>query len=448
MKENQENEMLVIDEADVEPLEALSQRSHHSHHSSHSHSSHHRHHKHRKFRKLRKFFKKYNKICKIVAIVLLILLVSAVAVLVDRNVGNFGEDISSNPKYNSFNMQEGYIYVGLPADKDKFQITGDAAQSYIDADINVTVNQIVLQNQKHEKSLDIGKPVTLNFDVNFKSVDLKIASSKVEVSESSSFEKSFFVSLSESYSANIWNLKTGTKYFYKLHLTLSNGEELSYNGTFETAQGIRFMNISGIGNVRDIGGWKTANGKVINQGLLYRGTELDGAVEKGYKIDDSAKELMLEQLNIKFDMDLRAEANHVQGIYILGPDVKHKYYSSAAYGGLFTDGGENALKEIFKDLSNKNNYPMYVHCTYGRDRTGTVCYILGALLGMSENDLIKEYELSGLFYGSASRSDISTLYGGLLSYEGNNLQQKTENYLLSIGVTKAEINSIKNIFLS
>ena len=34
------------------------------------------------------------------------------------------------------------------------------------------------------------------------------------------------------------------------------------------------------------------------------------------------------------------------------------------------------------------SYPIYMHCTYGMDRTGTMCYLLGALLGMSEEDIV------------------------------------------------------------
>lgn len=31
---------------------------------------------------------------------------------------------------------------------------------------------------------------------------------------------------------------------------------------------------------------------------------------------------------------------------------------------------------------------MNIHCTYGLDRTGTMCYLLDELLGMPEEDII------------------------------------------------------------
>ena len=105
------------------------------------------------------------------------------------------------------------------------------------------------------------------------------------------------------------------------------------------------------------------------------------------------------------------------------------------------------MKDIFTDLANPANYPMYLHCTYGRDRTGTVCYLLEALLGVSEEDLIDEYELSALFYFSADTDAINSMKLTLDTYEGNTTKEKVENYLLECGVTMEQMDSIREIFL-
>ena len=39
---------------------------------------------------------------------------------------------------------------------------------------------------------------------------------------------------------------------------------------------IRIIKISGVNNVRDIGGWTTSDGKRVRYGLIIRGGELDG----------------------------------------------------------------------------------------------------------------------------------------------------------------------------
>ena len=37
---------------------------------------------------------------------------------------------------------------------------------------------------------------------------------------------------------------------------------------------------------------------------------------------------------------------------------------------------------------------MYFHCAGGADRTGTLAFLIEALVGVSENDLSKDYELT------------------------------------------------------
>jgi hypothetical protein len=94
-----------------------------------------------------------------------------------------------------------------------------------------------------------------------------------------------------------------------------------------------------------------------------------------------------------------------------------------------------------------------MHCTAGADRTGSVVYILQALLGVSELECAQGYEFTSFsIYGLRGESDphngnrYKEMKEMLQAYPGNNLQEKTENYLLSIGVTETEIYNIKAIF--
>ena len=95
-----------------------------------------------------------------------------------------------------------------------------------------------------------------------------------------------------------------------------------------------------------------------------------------------------------------------------------------------------------------------MHCTGGADRTGTVAFLFNALLGVSEAELIQDYEIT-TFSIYNTRSTQSGAYAEmfqeflnkLYTYEGETLSQKTENYMLSIGVTQAEIDSIRIIML-
>ncbi len=70
-------------------------------------------------------------------------------------------------------------------------------------------------------------------------------------------------------------------------------------------------------------------------------------------------------------------------------------------------------------MADRENYPIYLHCTYGNDRTGTICYLLEALLGVRDEDLLKEYRLSVTYYGRRlSLASINSLASQIQQYPG------------------------------
>ena len=109
--------------------------------------------------------------------------------------------------------------------------------------------------------------------------------------------------------------------------------------------------------------------------------------------------------------------------------------------------GNEKMREVFSALAVKENYPVYLHCSDGKDRTGMVCYLLEALLGVSEEDCKREWELSALANGDGNAEGVSQFIAKLNKVEGVTLKEKTETYLLSIGVKQDQIDSIRNIFL-
>ena len=77
-------------------------------------------------------------------------------------------------------------------------------------------------------------------------------------------------------SATITNLKVGKNYAWSITAIAGEKQHNSVESYFSTKDGIaRFINIDGLSNVRDCGGWTGLNGKKIKQGLLYRGEEFN-----------------------------------------------------------------------------------------------------------------------------------------------------------------------------
>ena len=105
--------------------------------------------------------------------------------------------------------------------------------------------------------------------------------------------------------------------------------------------------------------------------------------------------------------------------------------------------------KIFKILANRDAYPVYFHCHAGADRTGTVAALLKFMLGVSEDDVATDYELTSISpYGGRFRTH--EMYDSFLKYLltlGSTYKEAATNYLLSCGITEEEIQTLKDIYL-
>ncbi len=254
-----------------------------------------------------------------------------------------------------------------------------------------------------------------------------------------------YILSADNQSLAIDNLKTGTVYYYKVE---SQGNE--HLGSFKTAQSTRFLYFPGVHNTRDIGGYTTLDNKTVKQGYIIRGSEIDGLVLNSYYLNADHIEQIQSDFGFVFEMDLR-EQTLFSGRYVsrFGSETRHRFYTAPTYGEIFNDSYKQSLKDIFSDLANPKNYPIYIHCTYGADRTGTVIFLLQGLLNMSEQQMLTEYQLTAFRQSSyATNHYLDIVRNNLQGYEGDTIQEKIKNFLIEdIGVTEQEIESIRNILL-
>ena len=410
--------------------------SHHHHHSGEHHHSgghHHHHHSrgHHKSRRRRKKIKLNDKNRWWIIIGLLVVLIVVVTVFETIQTINSGEG-----EHDNVGITESTLTVEL-INSDGVLVK-DAVRKYLLTDLLNSYNSNVLLSSfsNHEGRLDEQVPVSIKFSTKYGNAILY----KIELAGNDRFDDSrisYFEGASGKYSFE--HLYSNTEYFYRVTAFTTSGVETSI-GRFKTADTPRILSIDGLSNVRDIGNWKTDSGKRIKQGLLIRGTELDGAVESGYHLTNKGLSELIDIYAIKTDIDLRADTP--LSMDALGSQVEHRYYDMVMYDGIFTESGKEKIRAVFSDLASPDNYPIYLHCTYGCDRTGTVCYLLEALLGVSKGDLLREYGLSNM-----NISLIKTVETGLGAYNGNSIKEQTEAYLLDCGVTEYQIESIRNIFL-
>ncbi|MBE6617240.1 MAG: tyrosine-protein phosphatase [Ruminococcaceae bacterium] len=462
MDDTQNGEIRLINTASESdsPADSHSSGSSSHHHSGHSH--HHHHHsssskkrkrnnnkKNKNKEKFKEFVAKNKKILAYAAITL-VLFVGLI--YLGSHLDNRGSDASNNPgdsQNPDVEIASNELQIKVPLLFDSVSTVTPVVEEFMKLEEGADIHAFCKKYQNANTRLDVGLPVELYYDLSGVPQGQAVKTSEFIVSEYADYSSPYVVKTTGSNAkAEIYNLKSATKYYYCINLTFTNGSTTSVSGSFNTASGPRVLLVDGVRNIRDIGGWKTANGTVIKQGLLYRGREIDGLVEPEYLITSAGVSTMLTQLGIKTDMDLRPSAENPYGIDVLGPGVNHIYYAAPMYANIF-NGDENRekIRQIFSDLADESNYPIYLHCTYGQDRTGTVCYLLEALLGLDSASLEKEYNMSALCYGNVSTQQFNEFVSLIKAQPGYTLAEKVERYLVSIGVTYEEIEAIRNIFL-
>lgn len=255
----------------------------------------------------------------------------------------------------------------------------------------------------------------------------------------------------------VYNLLPNTKYYYKVcGVAFDNNPIIIKQDSFTTSGNCRMLNIDGLKNVRDLGGWSAKNG-FVKYGVLFRGCELDDTGGSVGLTSEGKKELF-ERIGIRVDIDLRTNVGNTKSP--IGARVEYSCYPIEPYDvGLKKSTTQLLIKSIFELIENKisTGTPIYFHCQGGRDRTGTLAFLILGALGVSESDIAKDYELTEFAYSSylpdsPNTSRKAQQYVDMVNYikafEGETISDKIIGYLLSIGVSQATIDNIKTYMIS
>ena len=256
---------------------------------------------------------------------------------------------------------------------------------------------------------------------------------------------------------DITNLVPGTTYNWQV--TTSSGT-LVASGSFATKGRLHQVFYEpNVRNGRDLGGYKGLGGKTVVYHMIYRGGRIDGS----YCNSNGRKEMLAE--GIKAEIDLR-EAKYVPSSSPLGSSVA--FYApgfDSGYNHMVRD-NQPKVKETFCWVVDRlrENKPVYFHCAAGRDRTATLAILIEGVLGVSESDMAKDYELT---YFSPSDWGMSTDDNGNPVYKhtrdnysygsvkktiynettSGTYQERITSYLLKIGVPQKDIDDLRAIML-
>lgn len=221
-------------------------------------------------------------------------------------------------------------------------------------------------------------------------------------------------------------------------------------GTLKPLDALRWIrtrdNSAEAWNVRDLGGW-ACDGGTVKYGLLIRGGKL-GAADRA---------VLVGELGVQHDLDLRGREGGGPGDEPdmtespLGSDVWYTRTQQYAWYALTPVATWQAYLRCVIDAVTHRE-PVYFHCSAGADRTGTLACVLEGLLGMSQSDIDKDYELTTFYSGSGTdatarrrnESDWKGLINAINAVSGDSFRDKCVHFAIgTCGMSMADINAYR-----
>ena len=185
------------------------------------------------------------------------------------------------------------------------------------------------------------------------------------------------------------------------------------NNSFQNEEH-RLLPMDGAHNPRELGGYKTTDGKSVKWGMLFRSDKLSD-------ISGTDQEY-LQNLGIKKIIDFRSEEEKTEDPDIIPSGISYVEMPISVDGAMrskieavlkgetdkevksflidanrefvtsYTDVYENFLRGLIDD-----DAPTLFHCTAGKDRAGFAAAISLIALGVSREDVIEDYMKTNAF---------------------------------------------------
>ena len=209
--------------------------------------------------------------------------------------------------------------------------------------------------------------------------------------------------------------------------------------------------------------FREIKGGNLGSGALYRSSSpVNNEIGRAKYADELAEENKINTV-----MNLADSSDAVEGYF------KEEGFASPYYKSLYERGQvialnmgvsfktrefQNGLVEGLTFLS-KNEGPYLVHCNEGKDRAGFTSALLSALMGLTYDEIASDYmtsyenyyhvEKGTEQYEAIKRSNIDSMLSFIAGVETKDLENvdlsaKAEEFLIAIGMEKADIDTLKS----
>jgi protein-tyrosine phosphatase len=174
--------------------------------------------------------------------------------------------------------------------------------------------------------------------------------------------------------------------------------------------------LNGLPNFRDFGGHPTTDGRRVRTGVLYRSQAFGGATEQDLQylaglgirlVCDLRSEMERHKAQdrwpagaapARLHLDIRNDARAGHGELI--DTIRSQPNPAGVHRGMMViyrgmpAAFAPVLPQLFEHLLDPDRLPMVIHCHAGKDRTGFICALILAALGVDREHIVADYLLT------------------------------------------------------
>ena len=257
-------------------------------------------------------------------------------------------------------------------------------------------------------------------------VPVSSSTQKLQYSQSSDYSEPVTITIPAGADmTEVVNILPQSHYYYRI----LSGNTPTSKGEITTEGHLRMIKATSGSNIRDLGGWLTADGNRTRYGLIYRGGEMNG----GHQMTDEDI-VELRRLGIGAEVDLR-EDKDIDGYNInasvFGTNAPYIYLNQNIWGDDALENDKVKYKNIFNFILDnlRHDRAVYFHCIWGADRTGATAFLLEGLLGLTRDQMYKDYELTSFsIAGTREKVGLDSKFTYINAISGKTMQMKFFNY--------------------